>query len=124
MDHVGIFVSDIEKAIQFYEDVFDFKLVLRGDNKEKAMAFLSHPGNTDMQIELVQDLAPSIEYAEIGKVNHLAFTVDNMEEAVARLKEHGIAMVNEPAVNKLTNSKTVFFKGPDQELLQLIEPGE
>ncbi len=122
MDHIGIFVTDIKKAIAFYSDVFGFELLYQGDNGEKTMAFLTHPGNEDMQLELVQDLVSSTQYAEIGKVNHLAFTVDNMDEAIARLKEKGIDMLNEPGINKLTNSKTVFFKGHDQELLQLIEP--
>lgn len=124
MDHVGLFVQDIEKAVAFYTDVFGFTLVTQGQNAEKAMAFLTSPGDSNMQLELVQDFNESTVYADVGKVNHLAFTVENIEHSVEQLKEKGLEFLNEPGLNIITGSKSVFFKGPDGELLQLIEPSK
>jgi lactoylglutathione lyase len=40
MEHVAIIVKDMDQAIEYYSDMFDFKVRLRGSSKTKEMAFL------------------------------------------------------------------------------------
>ena len=118
MDHVGLFVQDIQKAVSFYTDVFGFTLVTQGQNTEKAMAFLTSPGDSNMQLELVQDFNESTVYADV-KLLSPHFSVENIDHSITQLKAKGLEFLNEPGLNKITGSKSVFFKGPDGELLSV-----
>ncbi|WP_256218421.1 VOC family protein [Bacillus sp. MUM 116] len=40
MEHVAIIVQDMDQSIQFYSDIFGFKVRLRGSNPNREMAFI------------------------------------------------------------------------------------
>jgi catechol 2,3-dioxygenase-like lactoylglutathione lyase family enzyme len=84
LEHPGIYVSNLEKSIEFYQKL-GFK-ILRKTTRPHAMMYLG----TDI-IEIIPDLdkmkkdgfSPPIPF-------HLGFYTDDIEEVVASLREQGI----------------------------------
>ncbi|MFB4159479.1 VOC family protein [Geomicrobium sp. JSM 1781026] len=124
MEHVAIIVNDMDTSIGYYEDLFGFVLRLRGSNDIREMAFLYLPDTPDVEIELIRDLNPTETYAEVSVVNHLAFTVDNIEETITAFQDKGIAFLSEETKPTLDGGKMILFKGPSGEMLQLVERGK
>ncbi|MEH7215696.1 VOC family protein, partial [Priestia megaterium] len=82
MEHVAIIVTDMDKTIQYYSDMFSFKVRLRGSSKTREMAFLYLGEQPSVEIELIRDINPIGDYNKSGIVNHIAFTVENINEAM------------------------------------------
>jgi lactoylglutathione lyase len=76
------------------------------------------PSQPDMEVELVSGRA--VEHRE-GKVHHIAFRVENIEEELLRLKEKRIELTDEKPRVVMGNVKIAFLKGPDGEILELVE---
>lgn len=121
MEHTAIIVTDIEKSIQFYSDLFGFKVRLQGSNTIRKMAFLYLESQPDMEIELIQDIDETTDYSESGKVNHLAFTVKDLEESIRYYRERGVQFISDEPKPTLEGGRMILFTGPDRELLQLVE---
>lgn len=122
IEHTAIIVKNLEESIHYYTTIFGMSLRTKGDNKQRSMAFLYFETDPAHEIELIQDLQPGAEYAAAGIVNHLAFTVENMEEAVRFYEGKGIEFHTDKPNVAIDGAKTSFFTGPNGELLQLVEP--
>lgn len=121
MEHVAIIVTNMERSIQYYSELFGFKTRLRGSRGDREMAFLYLESQPSMEIELIQDLQYMREYSTDGKVNHLAFTVKDIHEAISYYREKGIEFTSDEPKGTLEGGKMILFHGPDGELLQLVE---
>ncbi|KQL46502.1 glyoxalase [Brevibacillus choshinensis] len=123
-EHVAMIVTDMDRSIAFYQEMFGYQVRLRGQGPTREMTFLFHDNQPGFEIELIRDLTPMGDYSEQGLVNHLAFTVDNIDEALAYYREKGIEFKTEKPNSSLDGGRTIFFYGPDRELLQFVEPGK
>ena len=121
MEHTAIIVSDMDRSIEFYSKTLGFNVRLRGNNPHRELAFLYLGTQPDMEIELIRDINPVGEYAECGIVNHLAFTVEDIFEAIRYYKEKGIDFTSTETKPTLEGGRMILFYGPDRELLQLVE---
>ncbi|MDR7246388.1 VOC family protein [Priestia megaterium] len=121
MEHTAIMVASMEDSIRYYSDMFGFKVRLRGSSETKEMAFLYLEEQPNMEIELIRDINPIGEYSKRGIVNHLAFTVENINEAISHYKEKGIEFLSSEPQPTLEGGRMVLFYGPNKELLQLTE---
>jgi len=121
MEHVAIMVRDMDQSIQFYSEIFGFNVRLRGSKPDREMAFLYLEAQQDMEIELIQEKMAAVEYSETGIVNHLAFTVENIDETIQFLKEKEIVFTSDEVKPTLEGGRMILFHGPNQELLQLVE---
>ncbi len=121
MEHTAIMVASMEDSIRYYSDMFGFKVRLRGSSQTKEMAFLYLEEQPNMEIELIRDINPVGEYSKSGIVNHLAFTVENINEAINHYKEKGIEFLSSEPQPTLEGGRMVLFYGPNEELLQFTE---
>lgn len=120
LEHVGIFAKDMEESISFYSNVLGMKLVNRVQlNDEVELAFLSYPGQEDVQVELISRDPSSV--ATEGIVNHLAFTVTDIEAVISKLKQAGYEVSDEWPRTILDGKKIAFFAGPSGEKLELFQ---
>ncbi|GGE35044.1 glyoxalase [Pullulanibacillus camelliae] len=124
VEHVAFIVTDMEKTISYYSNMFGFSLRKRRQNKVRDLAFLMHDQQPGFEIELIRDLVPQGGYSDKGIVNHLAFTVEKIEAAIQFYKEKGINFLSETYDTANDGTKTIFFYGPNRELLQLVEREE
>ncbi|QTL52687.1 VOC family protein (plasmid) [Priestia aryabhattai] len=111
----------MDQAIQYYSDMFGFMVRLRGSSKTREMAFLYLEEQSSIEIELIKDIAPIGEYYKSGIVNHLAFTVEDIYEAIQHYEKKGIEFLSSEPQPTLEGGRVILFYGPNDELLQLVE---
>ena len=111
----------MEQSIQFYCDVLGFEVRLRGRKPDREMAFLYIKSQPDMEIELICEDQSTINYDENGTVNHLAFTVKDIEATIDYLKIKGVEFCSDDIKSTLEGGRMILFWGPNRELLQLVE---
>jgi len=121
IEHTAIIVANMDHAIQYYSDMFGFKVRLRGSSKTREMAFLYLEEQPSMEIELIRDIDPINEYNKSGIVNHLAFAVEDINQAISYYEKKGIQFLSHQPNSTLEGGLMILFYGPNGELLQLIE---
>ena len=119
MEHVGIMVNDMDESLAFYQNILGLELRNREWlNGSVELAFLFFPEQPSVEVELVYGGKVEKE----GIVNHLAFTVKNIEAELLRFKEAGVKLVDEEPRSILNDTvKIAFFQGPNGEKLELVE---
>jgi len=118
LDHLGVIVSDCAKSAHFYCDGLGCTLSERWQTPELKAVNL-HCGK--LIIELLEYVDSSPQTASTGVINHLAFSVADIDAQIERLKKLGA--VFETAAPKILASgkKIIFFHGPDGERIELVQ---
>lgn len=122
VEHVGIRVSDMQRSIAFYQSVFGLTLQstwgeYRGGPR---LAFLGFDGRPEREnVELIATDASDI--AETGRVDHLAFTVTDLDSEVERIRALRVRFIDEAPATLAGLGRVIFFFGPDGEHLELFE---
>jgi lactoylglutathione lyase len=120
LEHIGVMVKNMDESIKFYEDVIGMKLDRRVPlNETMELAFLTFPGQESIEIELIGRFDGNL--TENGIVNHIAFTVEDMEAEMDRLRTHNVQWIDEAPRTILNGIKIVFFYGPNGEKLELFQ---
>jgi lactoylglutathione lyase len=122
VEHVAVIVNDMNESIRYYCELFGFVLRTRGSNERREMAFLKYEHQPGFEIELIQDLQVQEEYSAKGIVNHIAFTVAEIDEAISIFRKKGVVFATESPNIAIDGAKTIFFTGINGELLQLFQP--
>lgn len=120
--HIAIIASDYKKSKQFYSEILGLKIELEVYRKDRNSYKLDLSLNGEYIIELFSFPNPPerITLPEAAGLRHLAFEVDNINEAVKSLKAKGVTV--EPVrIDELTNKKFTFFFDPDNLPLELYE---
>ncbi|MFJ5759003.1 VOC family protein [Neobacillus sp. NPDC093182] len=121
LEHVGVMVSDLEVSIGFYENVLGLDLLDRfAANETTDLAFLGDRASGQVIVELI--CGKDNRFPDEGKVHHIAFTVDRIEEEIERLRGLKVHFTNDEVSTLANGSKYIFFKGPDGETLELFQP--
>ena len=121
IEHTAFIVRNLEEAIAFYEDKLNFELRMTGNTGTRKIAFIFVKGNPGSEIELIEELTDIAAPEENGIIDHLAFAVDNIDEAIKELKSKRVQFLTDEPRATATGGKMIFFKGLNDELLQLIE---
>ena len=113
LDHAGIYVKDLERSLKFYGEVFSFPEHSKLSLGTTKIAFLDMGGSL---LEVVQRAeAPE---APSGNWSHLAFTTDDFDGMVNRLKTMELEL-REMTLDD--GSRIVFFKDPDGHDVEIDE---
>lgn len=119
--HVGVVVEDAERSARFYRDVLQCEA--DGSYEDQRVKLLYFRAGT-LVIELLQYLTGDAVERKAGRIDHIAFYVDDMDAAVARLARLASLgaefIFNEPVV-MASGKKIFFFAGPDGERLEFIQ---
>ncbi len=87
LDHVGIYVKDLERSLNFYSELFGFPEHSKVNLGTTKIAFLDMGGSL---LEIVQRAEPP--EAPSGSWSHLAYTTDDFDGMVSRLREKGLEL--------------------------------
>ncbi|MBB6453851.1 lactoylglutathione lyase [Salirhabdus euzebyi] len=113
LHHIGIQISDLKVTESFYHRYFGFKVIDYLELPGEKIAFLQR-GNTC--IELVE--TDSAFYA--NDKMHLCLEVDDLNQWIDLLAQKGLNPIEGPLM--LQNGwKTVFYRGVDREVIELLE---
>jgi methylmalonyl-CoA/ethylmalonyl-CoA epimerase len=123
--HIGMAVTDTDKASSFYTSMLDLDLDRQENLGELKISFVP-VGETN--IELVQSTSPEGVMAKyIGKrgegIHHLALEVENLDEALAELKAKGVKLIDETPKPGAHGARIAFIhpKSTFGVLLELCE---
>ncbi len=113
IDHIGIAVSSIEKALPFY--VGSLKLPLLGmeevESQGVKVAFLQLGESKIELLEPLSDDSPIAKFIEKrGEgIHHIALAVKDINKRIEEIREHGVKMINETAVDGAGGAKVAFL---------------
>ena len=119
--HIAIICSDWEQAREFYVNKLGFELIREAyrpaRNDYLRMLKL---GETTLEIFINPENPERVNNPEAKGLRHLAFRVENAEEAAAWLNSRGIETepIREDQVN---GGRFTFFKDPDGLPLEIHE---
>ena len=99
VDHIGIAVKDLEQAKKFYTEVLGMTVMGEEVVEQQKVKVCFIPCG-DSEVELLESTSPDGPIAKFIEKNgegiqHLALRVDNIEAAIADLKEKGVRMIDE-----------------------------
>jgi catechol 2,3-dioxygenase-like lactoylglutathione lyase family enzyme len=146
IDHVNLVVADLPRALAFYRDVLGFtvtkQVTISGDwigrtvglqNVSAEVVYLDLPSGP--RIELLRYITPdAIRAHGVDRPNtlglrHLAFKVDDVDAAAARLGAAGVAFFSDVQTvpdSQVTyaggvRKRLVYFRDPEGNILELCE---
>ena len=114
IDHIELIVRDVEEFVTFFQKL-GFQLLTRTSH-HGASAELQLPGPNQPIFEIHQ-----VSGEENIGVNHIAFKVDNAQEAYTELQDKGVTSLRPPNFVAATGRMTVNFRDPDGWRLQLVD---
>ncbi|CAM4179099.1 lactoylglutathione lyase [Paenibacillus endophyticus] len=120
IDHVGIMVKDINASIRFYTEVAGLKVKERSEHAGGLeVAFLGYGLEDETVIEMIQGLKDQLPSE--GKIHHVAFSVDNIEDEWNRIKQLGVAFINEEIASMPSGIRYFFIYGPEEEWIEFFQ---
>ncbi|HMA84281.1 MAG TPA: methylmalonyl-CoA epimerase [Desulfosalsimonadaceae bacterium] len=127
VDHLGIAVNDINDARAFWTDILG--LPFEGEetvSEQKVKTAFFPIGESEVELlESTEPDGPIAKYIEKkGQgIQHVAFRVDNIEQALAELKEKGVRLIDETPRQGAGGAKIVFLhpKATNGVLVELCE---
>lgn len=121
--HTMIRVGDLEKSIQFYADILGMKL-LRRKNYPEGKFTLAFMGYGDEQEHTVIELTHNwgVDSYDLGNgFGHIALQVDDVYQAVARIKERGGKVIREAGPMKHGTTVLAFVEDPNGYQIELLD---
>lgn len=120
--HIAIIVSDYQKSKTFYTEILGFEIVREVYRQERASHKLDLALNGHYIIELFSfpESPKRLSRPEATGLRHLAFAVEDIEQAKSYLENKGIIPEN-TRIDEHTGKKFTFFEDPDGLPLELYE---
>jgi methylmalonyl-CoA/ethylmalonyl-CoA epimerase len=127
IDHVGIAVKTIEQAAKFYTDMLGL-VITNIENVADQKVNVAFLPITDSEVELLESTHPDGPVAKYIEsrgegVQHIAFRVENIEEALAELKAKGVRLIDERPRKGAGGAKIAFIhpKETNGVLIEICE---
>lgn len=128
IDHVGVAVDDLESALALYQGTFGMPVAHRETVSEQGVeAVLLDVG--DGHVELLRPLG---ERTAVGKflarrgpgLHHVAYRVDDIDAALARLRELEIELIDSEPRAGIRRSRVAFLhpRSTGGVLTEIVEP--
>lgn len=125
IEHVGVVVRDTEASRRLWEGCFGIPLGGTEENDRRKLA-LYYVGES--MVELIAGKGPDSKHARMvaegkGGLNHICFEVENIDEALAELKEKGIPLLDPVARIGHAGCRIAFIdpKATENCLIELAE---
>ncbi len=113
IDHIGVAVKSIEETKKLYQDLLGLNFAGSETVAEQKVTTAFFPVG-DTEVELLESTSPDgpiagyLEKRGEG-VQHVAFRVENIEEALAELKAKGIRLIDEKPRRGAGGAKIAFL---------------
>ena len=119
--HIAIIASNYEVSKKFYTEILGLEVIREVYRKERDSYKLDLKlGDSEIELFSFPNAPVRPSYPEARGLRHLAFEVDNIDEAIAEQNLHGIEC--EPIrIDEFTGKRFTFFEDPDKLPLELYE---
>ena len=130
VDHIGVAVEDLDASLELYERDYGMTLVHRETVAEQGVeAVLLDVGENHIEL-----LSPTSPDTPVGKflakkgpgMHHVAYQVDDIEAALAALKQAGLRLIDESPRTGIRGSRVAFLHPSTAGglLTELVQPAE
>jgi len=120
--HTMLRTGDLERAIAFYTEVLDMRLLRRKDYPEGkfTLAFLGYGDEAENTvIELTYNWG--MDHYDLGTgFGHIAIEVDDVYAAAERIRERAGKVIREPGPMNAGTTVIAFVEDPDGYPIELI----
>jgi methylmalonyl-CoA epimerase len=130
IDHIGIAVKSLSEAVKIYEQAVGLKLAGYDEVDEQGVR-VAMLDIGESRIELLEPTRPDSPVekfmARRGEgIHHIAVRVDNIEQALERLKTAGVRLIDEKPKRGAHNTRVAFIHPASTHgvLMELVEHGE
>jgi len=113
VDHIGIYVTDLERSVSFYQEAFHFSVHSNLEVGESKIAFLDMGNGL---LEIIQ--RPESLETPKGRWSHIAFSVADYSKAFKHLKNLGLEIRESTLPG---GTRIAFLKDPDGHDLEIDE---
>jgi catechol 2,3-dioxygenase-like lactoylglutathione lyase family enzyme len=138
LDNIGIVVEDLEPVIEFFRELgleLEGRAMVEGEwagrvtglgDQSVEIAMLRTPDGHG-RLELSRFLAPRVvadhRNAPVNALGYLRvmFTVDDIDETLARLSKHGAQLVSSEVVQYKDAYRLCYVRGPEDLLIGLAQ---
>lgn len=119
--HTMVRVRDIDAAKRFYCDLLGLVEIRRVENDkgEFTLIFLAPPEQPEAQVELTYNWGSEEEYQGGRNFGHLAYEVDDIYAACAKLQAGGVTINRPPR-----DGYMAFVRSPEGISVELLQRGE
>ncbi len=120
--HIAILTDDYQKSKAFYTEVLGFEILKETYREVRQSYKLDLAINGIYQIELFSfpEFKERNSFPESKGLRHLAFEVENVDEAVAELRSKNVD-VQDVRVDEITGKRFAFFYDPNGQPLEMYE---
>ncbi|MCB1142590.1 MAG: VOC family protein [Leptospiraceae bacterium] len=114
IDHLNLAVTDLQKSVAFYSEIFDFEI------EDDA-----HRGYVVMTLDPIKIKLVKVDKVEnpLSALNIPQFSfvmdVDDFTEAITEFEAKGIEIVKGPETTE-NGGETLLFKDPDNNLIEIF----
>jgi methylmalonyl-CoA/ethylmalonyl-CoA epimerase len=129
IDHLGVAVKSIEGGKNFWTDALGLKFAGTETVAEQKVTTAFLPVG-ESEVELLESTAPDGPIAKYLEkkgegIQHIAFRVENLDEALAELKAKGIQLIDEKPRKGAGGARIAFLhpKATSGVLVELCERG-
>jgi methylmalonyl-CoA/ethylmalonyl-CoA epimerase len=132
IDHVGIAVADLDKALQFYSETFGLRCVHQETNHEQGVREAMLAVGPDDSGPRIQLLAPATPDSAIARfldrsgpgLQQLAYTVRDVAATADALRARGLRLLYDTPRRGTAGSRINFVHPRDAGgvLVELVEP--
>jgi methylmalonyl-CoA epimerase len=127
-DHVGISVTNVDDAVEWYSQKLDFGIQQRFETHGLTIAFLARG---DAKLELlgggatetspaVTDLASSLNPA---RLHHFCIAVDDLDATLEELRTRGVTILREPFDVPAIGQRVAFVNDNSGNVIEITQPG-
>lgn len=124
IEHAGIRVANLEKAIEFYKKNFGFQEIKRSDKPDLQIKLamlqlrdsyleLIQPYHQELELIIADSEKKSLTTILEESKSHLAISAYKLHSAYLQLKENSVELVT------LINDKFFFCRDPDGHLIEV-----
>ena len=120
--HIAVICSDYEKSKRFYTEVLGLSVESEHYRKERDSYKADCSLNGEYVVELFSFPNPPgrPSHPEAAGLRHLAFEVENLNEAITELDAKGIPH-EQVRIDEYTEKRFMFFSDPDGLPIELYE---
>jgi methylmalonyl-CoA epimerase len=130
IDHIGVAVTDLDQALDLYENAYGLALVHRETVSEQGVeAVLLDVGENHVEL-----LRPLHEDTPVGKflakrgpgLHHVAYQVADIEATLLTLRDRGLRLIDQTPRIGIRNSRVAFLHPASSGgvLTEIVQPAE
>ena len=108
IDHINMNVSNLKNSLNFYKEVFGFKIKEKGGStkSERPYAIIGKSNKEMLALYEVENLKKH------GNINHLGFNVESIDGALSYFKSKNIPL-NWGGLVEYPDSESISIEDPD-----------